>query len=382
MDWKEIKIKDLGEILTGNTPPTTQRKFYGDEYTFIKPTDMVSDQRYVYETGERFSELGYKRFKKYLLPIDTTVVVTIGTIGKLCLTREPSFTNQATNAIVVDENEFDKKFIYYLMVYNNPKVKNLSSGTASGRENVSKGVFESIKVNVPSLESQKKIAHILSTYDDLIENNQKRIAILEQMAQNIYKEWFVRFRFPGWEEVVFVDDLPEGWRVEQLGNFIEIKKGKNITRNTITEGKVPVIAGGLNPAYFHNEANTISPTITISASGANAGFVNLYYENIWASDCSYIDSEMTTFLYYVFLTLKVRQKEVYNLQKGSAQPHVYPKDLMRLNIDLPSISIVEKFEKLITPIFEQIKALTTKNEILQQTRNRLLPRLLSGQLKV
>lgn len=100
------------------------------------------------------------------------------------------------------------------------------------------------------------------------------------MASEIYKEWFVRFRFPNYENTEFVDGLPLGWIEGKIGDIVEFKKGKNITFETVNEGNVPVVAGGLSPAYHHDTANTISPTITISASGASAGFVNLYFENI------------------------------------------------------------------------------------------------------
>ena len=241
---------------------------------------------------------------------------------------------------------------------------------------------------------QKKIAAILSNYDDLIENNNQRIRLLEEMAAEIYKEWFVRLRFTGYKTANFFDKdgnevphgtvgaLPEGWGNGTLGDIVEIRKGKNITKSTVVEGDVPVVAGGLSPAYYHNQSNTTSPTITVSASGANAGFVNLYYEDIWASDCSFIDLKMTEYLFFIYSILSVRQKEVYHLQKGSAQPHVYPKDLMTLKMKIPSLEIIEKFENIVSPFYKDIGVLKAKNQTLQETRDLLLPRLISGKLNV
>ena len=202
------------------------------------------------------------------------------------------------------------------------------------------------------------------------------------MASEIYKEWFVRMRFPGYETAMIIDGLPEGWGNGILSDLVEFKKGRNITEDTIIEGNVPVVAGGLSPAYFHNTANTISPTITISASGANAGYVNFYYENIWASDCSFLDTKSTNSIFFYYMLMKNRQAEITFLQKGSAQPHVYSKDIMSLKMIKPPITIIEKFENVISPFFEEIKTLSQKNQVLQQTRDLLLPRLISGKLSV
>ncbi|WP_419589777.1 restriction endonuclease subunit S, partial [Thiolapillus sp.] len=233
---------------------------------------------------------------------------------------------------------------------------------------------------------QQKIAAILSAYDDLIENNLRRIKILEEMTQNLYREWFVKFRFPGHAKVRMVDSplgkIPEGWEVVTLGELVNIPKGKNITKKTIVPGDVPVVAGGIAPAYYHNAANTRNPVITISASGANAGFVNLYYHDVWASDCSVIDLSATKYVYYFYLLLKDRQYEVTRLQRGAAQPHVYPKDLMALDALSVPEEILEFFARKIGPIFKMIKNMKEKNKNLHQTRDLLLPKLISGELDI
>jgi type I restriction enzyme S subunit len=222
----KCQIKNLGRVVTGHTPPTGERSFYGNLYPLIKPTDMRVDERYIGDTDESLSDVGYRKFRPYLLPPTTTCVVTIGTIGKLCLTKEPSFCNQAVNAILVDEERHDPLYVYYLMKLTVPRVKALSSGTTSGRENVSKGVFESIEVSVHPLPEQRKIGALLSAYSGLIENNIRRIQILERTAQMLYREWFVNFRFPGHERVKMVKShtgqIPEGWSTRPFKNIIRI----------------------------------------------------------------------------------------------------------------------------------------------------------------
>src|SRR5690606_29079819 len=145
----------------------------------------------------------------------------------------------------------------------------------------------------------------------------------------------VQLRFPGHEHVKIMDGVPEGWERLQLGDFATIQKGRNITKDTVEPGNVPVVAGGLTPAYFHSTANAAGPVITVSASGANAGHVALYYTDIWASDCSFLSIAENPELWFLYLSMVARQAEIRAMQKGAAQPHVYPKDLSRLPLLLP-----------------------------------------------
>ncbi|MBF4464211.1 restriction endonuclease subunit S [Flavobacterium sp. LC2016-12] len=383
--WKEITIGDLGQVITGNTPPRKQPDLYGKHTIFVKPTDMEVDKKYCYNPEEYYSEKGFIKYKKSLIPKGSTCVVTIGSIGqKMIKAHTELFINQAVNAIVPN-NYYDEDFVYYLLKINLFQLKTFDSGTASGRENVSKSSFSNIKLIVPkSKRTQSKIASILSSYDDLIENNLKRIKLLEEKAQITYEEWFVKMRFPGYKTAKFdeVTGFPEGWERKNIGLFTDILKGKNITKSTICDGKIPVVAGGLNPAYYHDTANTFNPVITVSASGANAGFVNLYLEDVWASDCSYVDSKMSKHVFFIYSTLKQNQDIITNLQQGAAQPHVYPKDLKKIEILIPELKYLNQFESIALSIFDSIRNFKMQNKLLKEARGILLPRLMSGMIDV
>ena len=145
---------------------------------------------------------------------------------------------------------------------------------------------------------------------------------------------------------------------------------------------MPVVAGGLSPAYYHDTPNVIGPVVTISASGANAGYVNIYHEDIWASDCSFISGSQTERLFYLYLLLRDRQREIIGLQRGAAQPHVYPKDLARLIVRIPRDDIVEEFLESVTENLGQMGALNRYTIRLVQARDLLLPRLMSGEVAV
>lgn len=225
---KYLRIKDLGQIITGNTPPTNDSVYYGDYMPFIKATDIQLGRRFTFITEQSYSQKAYERYKANLVPKGSTCIVTIGSIGKkLTQAHVDLFVNQAINAIVPCE-KYDEDYIYYVSKYAVlPQLKIYDSGTTSGRENVSKSSFSNIRLFVEeSLPIQQKIAGILSSYDALIENNTKRIKLLEQMAENLYKEWFVRFRFPGHEQTEFVNGLPKGWKIQRFGELFPILTGK------------------------------------------------------------------------------------------------------------------------------------------------------------
>lgn len=224
--FKVVKVKDIGKVVTGNTPPTKEREFYADDYLFIKPTDMRVGERFVPVTEEYYSQLAYEKFKKALIPPLSTCVVTIGSLGKkLCLTDRFCFTNQAVNAVIPFE-KYDKLFVYYLFSNINSAVANLSNGTASGRENVSKTSFENLNVVVPiDKRYQTAISDVLNAFDEVIENNNLRIQLLEATAKELYKEWFVRMRFPGYKKAKFEKGVPKGWTIKKVAKAFDIIGG-------------------------------------------------------------------------------------------------------------------------------------------------------------
>ena len=262
-------------------------------------------------------------------------------------------------------------------------LKKFDSGTTSGRENVSKSSFSSIRFPViKDKRVQHRIASILSTYDSLIENNTKRIRLLEKMAENLYKEWFVRFRFPGHENVKMVNGLPNGWKKGALSDVCEFKRGKNITSSEMKDGTIPVISAGITSSGFHSHANVYGISVTMSSSGANAGYIAVHYSDIWAADCSYIEEASTPYIYYVYELLNNIRSIINNFQRGAAQPHVYPKDINRIKMIIPSEDIRKKANEKIGVIHRHIDNLQRQNSLLARQRDLLLPRLMSGKLEV
>lgn len=272
------------------------------------------------------------------------------------------------------------------------------------------GDVPKFELTVPPLDEQDKINAILRPITDKIELNRGMNEALEEMARTLFQDWFVDFgptrrQMEGTTDPVGImggafpvdiaarlstlfpdalgeDGLPEGWEIKTLGDVVEPRKGRNITKKTVVPGDVPVVAGGLNPAYCHNTSNVAGPVITASASGANAGFVRLYHQDIWASDCSFIGREQTQYVFSIYALLSSRQDEIYKMQHGAAQPHVYPSDLMRLAIADAPRALWQALEALLEPMFELVANNQQENQILAKMRDLLLPKLMSGEVRV
>ena len=292
---------------------------------------------------------------------------------------------------VKTNNLADLRFVCYAL--NNLDIKGYVTGAAQPK--LSQTNLNKIKVLFPKMEYQRTISKVLNNYDQLIENNNKRIKLLESMAEELYKEWFVRFRFPGHISVdtkkqsakgwCFGDRedgqfIPVDWNFSELIETAEFKRGKNITSSEMVDGEIPVIAAGLEPSGYHNDSNVKGHNLTVSASGANAGFLAYHLEDIWAADCSYYQNDDN--IWFVYNALKFLQPVISNMQVGSAQPHVYAKNINRISTIKPSNEWVQKYEEKVIPIYEEIKNLKEKNVLLTKQRDALIPRLMSGKLSV
>ena len=376
---KEYHISEIGEVVGGGTPSTKNEAFWGGEIPWITPKDLANyNSIYISKGQYSITEDGLRSGSR-LLPENTVLFTSRAPIGYVAIAKNKIATNQGFKSIICDEKKCHHLYLYYFLKSNLSYIKLFGSGSTFPE--ISGSVMKKIKINIfADVAKQKKIASILSAYDDLIEKNNRKIAILQQMAEELYKEWFVRFRFPGYKTVKFYKGLPEGWEygtIKDLGSFV---RGKNITADEMEEGDIPVISAGIEPSGFHNESNVQGISITISSSGANAGFLRINYSDIWAADCSFLNDIENIF--YMYELLNNMRPCIDNLQRGAAQPHVYPKDINKLKIVLPPIQLRTKFNEMAKQVHLAIATLQKQNKNLTQQRDLLLPRLMSGKLKV
>ena len=391
MSYPREKLKNFIDVLSGFAFKSKDFTSAGVPVIKIKnvtpPTVTLDDLSYVSQ------EIAQAQ-NRFLLSYDDVLIALTGShinqmasvVGRVARVRHqtPSLLNQRVGKItVINPDEMDLDYVYYYLSQDLIKIQLASkAGGAANQANISPSDVKNLDIPFPDIDVQRRISGILSAYDNLIENNQKQIKLLEEAARRLYKEWFVDLRFPGYEDAPIVDGVPEGWADGTLGDIAVFKRGKTITKAQVSDGNIPVVAGGLEPAYYHNKANTTAPLITVSASGANAGFTRLYNIDVFASDCSYIDSNSTPFLLFVYCFLKTNAMKLNSLQKGSAQPHVYAKDLNALVLSVPSEGVLTAFCGIVSPYFERIRLLQRENEIAAQARDRLLPKLMSGEIEV
>lgn len=404
--WRKVRIDQIGSVITGHTPRKKIKDYYGDDYVWIKPTDIERDARYVRKTEEKYSLKAYKKYKTSLLPPLSTCVVTIGTVGeKICLTNEPSFTNQSINTIIPNKKKFDPMFVFYLMKYNLHIVAMRNPGTASGRHHVSKSNFSGIELDVPDLPSQRIIGSILSEHDNLIENNTKRIEILEQIAKLIHDEWFVKFRFPNHENVVMIDSdqgkIPEEWNVKKIGKVLKTISGSTpstkiseywnngdviwFTPSDLTANNQMFIFDSIKKIStlgFQSCSTSMFPPYSVMmTSRATIGVVAINTKTACTNQgfVTIIPNEQLS-AWQIYFWVENNKDLIKQIASGATYKEISKSEFKNLLILVPSKEITDLFVGLITPLMKQVEVLLMKNRNLKVTRNILIHQLITGKI--
>ena len=375
---KTINIGDLGTIITGKTPPTTNKNYYGDYAVFIKPTDISEQSKYTYETEEMYSKLAAEKYESSLIPKGAICVPCIGTIGtKMTMTPCDCYTNQSINSIICNEN-YDNEYVYYLIKNFLPGLKAYNLGTASGREYVSKSNFEKIElVAEQDKEIKKKIGVILSRYDSLIENYQKQIKLLEEAAQRLYKEWFIDLHFPGHENTNIIDGVPEGWEKKSITDVLEIKYGKD--HKLLKEGTIPVYGTGGIMRYVEKSLFT-GESVLIPRKGS-LNNIMLVGGTFWTIDTMFYsipkENNVAKIVYFY-----LKGVDMYSFNIGAAVPSMTVNILSGMKLLVPNEDVKNKFETIASKYFIRMHSLQSQLRLLTEARDRLLPKLMSGEIEI
>ncbi|WP_338520747.1 restriction endonuclease subunit S [Candidatus Nanosynbacter sp. BB002] len=286
--------------------------------------------------------------------------------------RSACFSLDLSKIIVTNTEVIDPRYLFYYLKSPITREYMLAHSNGSTVMHLSVKAVPNMELNLPPLDQQKKIANILGSLDEKIELNRHMNETLEQLGQALFRHYFVD---KAKQSNGNIQTIP-------LGKKFHPKRGRSLQVRDMICGDTPVISGGLKPAGFHNKANTVAPVITISASGANAGFVSVWGEPVWSADSSYIDSTITKYVYTYYLFLKNKQKEIYDMQTGSGQPHIYPKHIELLEIaNLPDCDF-NAFEQRVRPLFDMIHKNKKQIDYLSNIRDLLLPKLISGEIKI
>ena len=400
METTTYKISDIGEVVGGGTPSTANSDFWGGDIPWISPKDLT-----VYIShGENFlTKTGLKSGTK-LLPKGTVLFSSRAPIGYVAIASNPICTNQGFKSIICNKEIINPLFLYYYIKGNLDYIKLF--GTGATFPEISGAAMRKIKVQIPSIPTQQKIASILSAYDCLIENNTRRIRLLEQMAENLYKEWFVRFRFPGHEKVEMENGLPKGWRAIHIKELAQLKSGYAFKSEWFIEegeavAKIKDIGNILmdtSSFSYVDKENCIKAKkfllttgdLTIALTGATIGKISIvpkHKGNIYTNQrlgkffLGDKPMEKLPFLYCLFKQESMVSNIVNLSNSSSAQPNISPEQIEKIKI-LGNHDIISMYNKTCNPLFSNILALYSQNQLLTRQRDLLLPRLMSGKLEV
>ena len=411
MELKKIHISDIGKVVTGKTPRTSIVENYGGDIPFLTPSDDLS-YKSVPKTGKTLPEQGLNEVKNCLLPPHSVCVSCIGTdLGKVVMTSEPTITNQQFNSIIPNRR-FDADFVYYLMTLVGKELNYLSK-TSTAVPIINKSSFSNYEVEVPDLETQEKIASILSSLDSKIELNRRINDNLEQQAQALFKAWFVDFEpfrdgefvnsvlgsTPKELPITYIENIPHniesGKRpkggatligVPSIGaenikglGYYDYSKTKYIPEEyaqTIKKGKINgyellIYKDGGKPGYF-------IPNFTIFGEGFpfNEMYINEHVFLLDLMDCGY-----NVFAYFYMQTPYI-MNQLNSIGGKAAIPGINTKDVECLPIYSNESPYVKKFGEIVLPFIKTILSNSLENAKQAKVRDTLLPKLMSGELKI
>jgi len=400
MIQEELLISDLGRIVTGKTPSTKKPEMFDGQYAFVTPTDLDWKTYNVRSTERTVSDAAKDAFRNQFIPAGSVLVTCIGaTIGKCGIATDECLTNQQINSIVPAEPE-DGRFIYYLLVHNTSLIRGIGLGGGAATPILNKTAFSNIRLRVPPKRHWASIADILSAYDDLIENNRRRIQLLEQAARLLYKEWFVHLRFPGHEHTRIIDGVPEGWETGTIADLGEIITGKTPSKkkpenfgSDLPFIKTPDMHG--NAIVVHTEESlseegaktqankTLPPrsvlvscigTVGAVAFNASPAQTNQQINSIVP------DSDLVT--YWAYFMAKELKPLLEGIGGGATMANVNKSKFARISIVIPSKQLLILFSNFAKPVFDQIENLSISNARLAKARDLLLPKLMNGEIAV
>ena len=402
MEWKEVRLGDVcTRVCSGGTPKSTNLSYYGGEIPWLNTKEI--DFNRIYSTEKTITDSGLNNSSaKWIVPNTVTVAMYGATAGKSCIVKVPMTTNQACCNLTINDEVADYEFIYYSLKNDYTTLASLANGGA--QQNLNAQIIKDYVLKMPSLADQRRITSILSSLDRKIELNNKINADLEEMAQAIFKNWFVDFE--PFKDGKFVDSelgmIPEGWKVGTIGDIVEFQNGftfssKDFSENgeykiitiksvqdgcLVTEGSSKVTEYPTKmPAYCKLQSGDILLSLT-----GNVGrcclvtetnlLLNQRVAKIKAKEC--YDNSFS----YALFRLKETKELLISISRGTAQANLSPVEASKLPMVIPSEDARKSFSMISDSIMNKIISIHIENSRISLLRDTLLPRLMSGELEV
>ena len=395
MTWNEVTFGDLVTLKQGFALNSKSKHYLSDEENgmpLLKISDLLNNTETLFVKKEIP--------KQFLVFEDEIIYSRTGQVGYAFMNKKGVIYNNCFK-VIPNEEKINKIFLYKIL--NTEIIRNYAQTLATGTAqlDLNHDAFKSIKIKLPPLEIQQKIVNLISNYDDLIENNNKRIRLLENMAEELYKEWFVRLRFPNYQNTKIEDGIPQGWEEKRVLEFGKVIIGKTplTSKEEYYNGDVPFI----KTPDFRQGIYIVNTEETLSKTGASLQKNQFVPENSICISCigtvgevvlttkkSQTNQQINTiilndlnYLEYLYFSLKNLKPLIQAYAStGATMGNLNKGKFEQIKILSPNEDLVISYSKLIKPMFKEIKKLMLKNQTLKQTRDLLLPRLLSGKLDI
>ena len=408
-EWKPRRLDELGFLGRGKSRhrPRNEASLYGGPYPFIQTADVMAADPYITSYSQTYSEFGFQQSKMW--PPETLCMTIAGanTARTAILKFEACFPDSMVG-FIPDKSKSDIVFVKYALDLMRDRFLSVSRGAT--QDNLGLDKILSFPILAPDADEQRRIGAILSAYDELMENSQRRIRLLEAMARALYREWFVHFRFPGHEKLPRVasplGDIPQGWEVVSIDDVCaRVTDGSHNSPKSVDEG-LPMASSkdmhdwGLNldscrlistedfAELVRNDCKPKKNDVLITKDGANylkyIFVTRAEQEVVLLSSVAMLrpNARINPHLLAAILKEPENKGRLKNYFTGAAIPRVILKDFKRFELLLPSKEVQTAWAKIAEPMTEQIWQLIDKIQNLRRTRDLLLPRLLSGQVNV
>jgi restriction modification system DNA specificity domain protein len=407
----KMQLYKLNQLLldmhSGGTPDTSKPEYWNGDFKWLSSGE--TRQRFIENTESRITQLGIENSSTKLAKKNDVVMACAGqgkTRGQVSFLLDDMYINQSVIAMTTDEKILHPLYLFYNLLGRYNELRG-SSDASSTRGSITTKSLKKLAMLIPNIDSQKNITDILIAYDNLIENNNKRIKLLEQMAENLYKEWFVRFRFPGYEDVEFIDGFPKDWEKVKLDDVLnKIATGLNPRKNFVLgEGEnfyVTIKNMADNTVYLDDKCDKVNDDAIIKINKrSDLKIGDLLFSGIgtigrvclidiptnnWNISESVFTMRANNKISSEFLYMLLLSQDVQNYcqskANGSAQKGIRMGDLRKYTFLLPTKNVINDFTNQISPILRNISLLRNENKNLIQQREMLLPRLMSGKLEV
>lgn len=358
----KCNLSEIVEIINGGTPKTTVNAYWNGKIPWLSVKDFNNDNRYVYSTEKTITEEGLENSSTTLLQRDDIILSARGTVGALAMIPYSMAFNQSCYGIRAKAKLVDKVYLYYLLKFNVGKLKKNTHGSVF--DTITRDTFSSIEIDLPDLATQKKIAKILSALDDKIECNNQINKNLEEQAQALYTS-------------IFITNKEEEWQEGHLSDLVLVRYGKD--HKKLNDGEYPVFGSGGIMRYverfLYNKESVLIPR---KGTLNNVIYVN---QPFWSVDTMfYTEMRMPNIAKYVYHFVK--SKDLSSMNAGSAVPSMTADILNSMEITIPSISALLKFETLVNPMYCTIRENENQSKKFKELRDTLLPKLMSGELDV